>query len=76
MFELIIDKEEVLEKLMNYSPGDNNISGDIKLRQGAEHVIPIYDDLDEDIQNQFPREKIMSQYDFLKQNVPLDESFL
>lgn len=65
----IINREEVLEDLMKYSPGNNNTLGDIKLRQDAEHVVPFYDDLSKEVQEKFPRDNVQFQYDLLTQHV-------
>jgi len=75
-YEPIIDRKEVLEKLMAYSPGQDITLKDINLRKDVESIVPFYDDLNEDIQKQFPRDIVIFQYDLLKNNVPLDKGLL
>ena len=76
MFKPIINREEVLEELMKYSPGNKTPIRDIILRQNIEHVVSSYEDLDKKVKEKFPEDEVRTQYDILKMHVPLDEKLI
>ena len=64
-------KEEILKKLMEYSPGKNNAQEDLSLRKDIEKIISDYETLSEETKREFPKDEIDFKYDLICNHVPL-----
>ena len=69
-----IEIKGILDKLMEYTPGRYPLQEEVILRRDADKVVIFYDGLPSQIKKQFLKGQVLAQYDFIKENIPIENS--